>query len=811
VNLAWLVAVLQPHDVAPHPNFPNEEYDALPAARLAAVVSGDPWRLRQSSKFSAAAADNQGERGTNDVFKVVLLAERCLQSDTIGASVATLAEVLSDGQISDTAEAVALTLILCSAAAELDDYSTCFAILEAQVQRVSAVPTPDYSLLRSALLQQWALRLRDAGQPHLERSLEAARTLEHLDVTMCSDFAVNPGITTSPDVTLEQIRGSLRSAAISLTSGPHSNSDAQIISGSGVSMLPKRAPALPPTISVRTNGSRADTYADYVEQVFVDRFGNQTRSIGGAGQPDLFSTLLGLELLGHHWVRTVRKDLALLRLVQPVSDPANTADALRLLRHAPARNQLDIVLRRLQMGGPLAALSHDARQVLRTRTQPEQLRTVELRVLNVAAELLAPPEARVGLAAIRASLAAGGPPNLQGEWQLDLLRRAVAWEAAAALGNACGQPEEVAQLILNQANNVPPEDELLDDALLPAVARLEWANIPPRTQQAWVDFLQMRAAQLTSSASAVLNRTGREAPASTAASPLAGLSNHLNALLRGGTVDHSAVRNGVPVVRDALAAIRSDAARGTYSIGGVNVAHTAAVMVSAAPADTQELWPVLIDFLIDSAVNREDRSAAFEWLADSEVHLPPTAADLFRERAQDLLMTAGPDTFLEPPSLVPYPSALRFLGSHRLLEDADVYDAIAELAGGGAAGARREAALTVAALAAVNPRSELLVLALPLSRDPDIEVRAQAGRGLVVLMHTDETLAMVVQRRLRELLEEDGLLAPLIILRAMAKLTGGLPEVMRAQIRSLAQQHPSRSVRAEAERLGDGLDAPEYA
>jgi hypothetical protein len=786
MNLAWLVAVLQPHDVAPHPNFPDDEYDAQPAPRLAAFVIGDAWRRRRASQLSADGNAN----GEGDV---VTLAQRCLRADTIAVSVAALAARLTGARPTDVAEAAALALLTCSAAAELDDYTTCFAVLDAQLRWTPRANAPDDALVRAALLQQKALRLRDAGQPHLASSLEAADMLMHLNVAACSAFPTSRSVSWSSLTTLEQVRVSLLAAIGSLIS----MDDAEAAETRGMPTWQEQVRSPAASVILRTTRDRADTYASYVAQLFARQFGSQTRTIGGPERPDLFSSVLLLELAGHGQVYAAREELALLRLVQAEGDPSETADALRLLRHAAAKNELDLALRRLRSAGPLSVLSHDARQVLRTRTAPELLRTVELRVLTVAAELLAPAEARAGLAAVRTSLAAGGPPDLPGEWQLPMLRKEVAWVAAAVLGNACGAVNEVAGLLLDEVAKEQADEQLLDWSLQRAAAELEWSGVSRPAQRAWIDFLEARAAALPGTAEAVLTRIGRPPPASVSASPLDKLIHQLNVALTGGPVDPALVRDGVPLIRDALATIRADAARGSYSIGGTSKADVAAGLALVAHAD--ELWPDLTEFLVDPAVHREDRSRAFERLARSRATLPSDVADRFRRNAQQLLMSNGPDLF--DTSLVPYPEALRFLGSHSLLSDADTYDAVAALAGGATPAARREAAITVAALAAARPRSELLALALPLARDDDVEVRAHAGRALAVLARPEESLAAVAQRRLGDLLAEDGLLAPLLVLRALADVPGGLAEAVRRQVEDLAQQHPSRSVREEATRL----------
>jgi hypothetical protein len=350
---------------------------------------------------------------------------------------------------------------------------------------------------------------------------------------------------------------------------------------------------------------------------------------------------------------------------------------------------------------------------------------------------------------------------------------------------------------LSEAEKEQQGDQLLDRALLRATADIEWAEVPQRVQGAWIELLNARGADLPGTAEVVLARLGRSAPILDASSPLEALRHGLNTAIGGGSIDPAIVRDGVPLIREGLAEIRSEAARGHYSFGGLTVAEIAAGLVIVVGTD--ELWPDLTDFLLDPAVQRQDRTPAFERLARADFSLPGEVGVRFRQQAQQLLVSAGP-TLLETP-ISPYPAALRFLGAHRLIDTADLYDALAVLAGTGDADGRREAAVTVASLAATAPRGELLALALPLASDSDVEVRANAARALALLARSDEALATVARRRLRDLLLEDGLLVPLHILRALADVPEGLLDPVRGQVEDLADQHPARSVRAAARRL----------
>jgi hypothetical protein len=786
MGLAWLAAVLQPQDIAPHPNFADDDYDRSGPARLAAVVLGDPWRAFRIAQLV----------GNQDDDDPVSLAGKCLQSDSIAVSVEKLAHRLTGGPPpEDRALAGGLALIVGTAAAELDDYAACFRVLDAQLQWASEVRGSDDALIRAALLQQKALRLRDAGRSYFSTIVEVTAILSQVDIGRCSPFQTSPGVAWSSRTTLMQIRDSLANAAASLI--PPDQSARAEEAGLPTWRELVREPA--PSIALHEARNLAETYANYVAGLFAERFRSHSRSIGSPGNPDLFYSVLALELLGHSGVYDGRKEIALLRLVQVASEPAALMDTLRLLRHAVARNELDLVLERLRAAGPLSVLSKDARQILRMRAQPEMLRTVEIRVLGVAADLLAPAEARSALDAVRAVLTAGGPANWPGHWELQIFRTEVAWVAAAALGNACGAAGEVATLLLDQAAKAQPDDQFLDRALLRATAAIEWAEVPEATQRAWLDLFNSQGINLPGTAEVVFARLRQSPPNPTPSSPIAGVTYRLNAAIGGGAVDPELRSDGVPLVRETFGRIRADAARGTYSFTGTNAADVAASLVLFADAD--ELWPELTDFLLDSAVPRQEKTPAFERLVRSDISLPQEIADRFRENSQELLAGASPLT-LEP-LIAPYPAALRFLAAHGLIDDSEIYSKVAILADSENVDSRREAASTVAALATWAPGTGLLAFALPLARDNDVEIRARAARALALLAGREDALAAVSDQRLGELVSEDGLLVPLYILRALRDIPGGLPRAIRSRIEDLANQHPARSIRIAAKKLLD--------
>lgn len=785
MNLIWLAAVLQPRDVARHPNFSDSTVPVTPVERLAAAVIGGAWLHPLRDDHA------QEQPGLPDEAELVALAEGTLRPDSIAASVSTLAQRLHDGAVPDPAQAAALALMTCCAAAELDDYGTCFAVLDAVTHRLRDREDDDGRLVRAAVLQQRALRLRDAGRPHVDMAVAAGRLALAVDASRCTAFATGLGVDWGSQETCEHIRAALIDAAAAGV--PMEQETAALEAGLPDWQARVKAPST--EFAQRSTAMRADAYAGYVRDVFDRQYRTGARTIGGSQPSDLFHAALAHELLGHPAATRSRREVVLLRLVQPYPDLAQDRDVIRLLRHAAARTDLDLVLRRFRTAGPLTALSADARQILSARTAaPELLRSVELQVLQVAADLLAPAEARRGLDAVRAVLAAGGPSDLPGEWQLLLLRKEQAWRAAAALANACDAQTEAADLLLAEAG-AAAADELADRYVAGAVRVVEWGRVAPAAAAAWAIWIAQHGDAFPATAETVRDALNLVDPAAEGDGTLGAIVSRLNAAIHGTATAPAMGPQASEIVRRSLARVIAEAGRGISHLGGLEPADVAAGMITVAGAT--DLWPELATLLTDPAVRQAHKARAFERLGRAaRLAVPDTQAAAFR-RASGALLRPDRDPF-EPQSPSPYPPALRFLAVHRLLPDPEVMDLIAALAGSHEPAARAEAARTVAAVAAVSPRPELLVLALSLAHDDDVAARSHAGRALASLSSLSSPLAAVADRRLSDLLREDGLLAPTLLLGALADVSGRLPPAVREQVAALGTDHPSREVRAAA-------------
>lgn len=783
-DMTWLAAVLEPADIAPHPNFPDGDYDARPAVRLAALMMGDSWRVRRAQEL---ATDNGDDPAA--------LAARCFDVDTIASGVAELDRRLGSMPVgTDPVKSAALTLVLCAAATELDDFATCSRALGRQLDRLQRASNADHLLVRSALLQQQALRLCDSGDPYDAESREVQLLLRDLDPRALGSIEAAPWSHHSGHVTLRHIYGSLRDSADSL---PRTRSEPD---ADGLILSRPRAQTRSERSSILRQRDQRDSksYAAVVSELFHRRFGGRSSAFGPL--PDTFHSVLALEVAGHGAVYTARKELALLRLVRDRSRADAIADNFRLLRQAGARKELLAAVKEVAASGPLSALSQDARQILRTRTAPRLLRSVELAVLQAAADLLTPTEARLGLDAVLASLAFGGPPDLPGSWQWDLLRREAAWMAAGALSAACESVDEVAASLLTEIGQTEAHDQLVDISLRKAATSLDWNAASADTRATWELRMLDLAHLLPATSEAVLVAIGGvpEEPEDEA-DPTTRIIYRLNAVIRGQTDAFELDADDVAAVVDALDGVRQEASKGIFAVRAVSEADVAAALVTEI--GIHDLLQPLTDFLLDARVSRRHKTPAFERLARAQLNIPASVAARFQEAAPALLKDIGA-SFGER-ELVPYPAALRFLGAHRLRDEAEILGYVSELAASGDNIARREGAATVALLGSTAPSSVLLAMALTLSRDDDVDVRAKAGRALALMRSNDPSLEPIANSRLLGLLDEDGLQPPLVVLAALADLSD-LPAEVTGKVGELARQHPSRSVRAAAARLSHG-------
>ncbi|WP_328845190.1 hypothetical protein [Streptomyces sp. NBC_00258] len=683
----------------------------------------------------------------------------------------------------------------------MDDYATCDRVLDRLLTWVGTDGSAE-KMVRLILLQQKSLRLWDSGRNHRATNLEALQLINEIDVTAIPSFKVGPLAAGSSLNTLHHILAALKRAVWSLA--PQFEIEAS--QAAGYENFPTRDEQLRTPRSeelLRIRADRSEVYANFVSQTYKNAFRSSSRYvIGGPMAPDLFPETFAMELLGHAEVRKARKELALMRLLQVESldDPDHLRDALRLLRQAGAETELNLAVERLRAAGPLSALSEDARQILRARTTRELLRSPELRVLRGAAELMTPSEARGALDTVRAVLASGGPVNKPGFLQNNSKLLGEAWLAGAVLANAAEVPGEMVEVFLQEASKPETqEDDLRDRAIARAVRALSWPDISAAVVSRASSWLTEGETVAPATAEVVSSHCGPgEGGESETLSDLDEVAVRVNSAIRGNPMPRELVVRAVPLVRDALVGILRQAHGGAHSVGTLSAADIGAALIAYTDAP---LWVDLADFLSDPSIGRHETRDAFERLAHERPSMPESISDKFRSAAEEML-SASVDVFGGSDVFIPYPEALRFLSSNRLLDEITTFANIAKLAGDGTPAAREQAARTVATIAEVSPDTWLLAVATQLSHDRDSSVKAHAGRALALLASKDDNLSRVANPRIVQLLNEDGVLIPFRLLHAMRKQENLQPDV-RQEVERLSRDHPSRIVRHAAQTVID--------
>lgn len=535
-------------------------------------------------------------------------------------------------------------------------------------------------------------------------------------------------------------------------------------------------------------------YASFLDQAFDQRFRvSGTLTLGERQSADLFYATLALELAAHGNVYGFRLECARLRMLESSihRNGAYLDDVLRLLRLAASKKYIDVALNWMRASGPLDMLSSDARRIIRFRSLPERLRSVELRVLTAAAEVLTEEESSAALDAVLRCLQSDGPPNLPGEWELGIIRAETAWRAAAALSNASGRSDEVAGLLLAESATIDG-DQVRDTAVARALSMVDWSRVSNQTRQAWIGYLSAEGSKVPAIVSVAAPSLGAAAmPSQVGRADLEVVATWLNISMRGERINQEVVSSAVLQVREAMRSAQDSARRGINSLG-LPVADIAAGLIVYCGAT--ELWPDLVSFLTDSALFRTARSAAFERLAREAEDIPIEVRESFNAATESLLET--PD-FAFGSGLVPYPEALRLLGSAEIISDLKVMDSVARLAGLSSEG-RREAARTVELLSRNHAKQWMLGFAVELIRDEDVETRALAGSCLARLASSSPDIAEFCRKHIIDLLKEDGMLVPTLLLRSLRESGFQLTSDVTSYVNWMRDNHISSTVRRNA-------------
>ena len=277
------------------------------------------------------------------------------------------------------------------------------------------------------------------------------------------------------------------------------------------------------------------------------------------------------------------------------------------------------------------------------------------------------------------------------------------------------------------------------------------------------------------------------------------IATELNSVMSGAQAPAWFLNRATPEVRGMLERAQTDARRGQFGFGSVDAADIAAGLCLFLGAD---LWDPLVAFLTDPLLPRSFKASATDRLASASDQIPESAVADITTHAEGLLAGGSLPFLFEGPDIEPFPAAIRLLGATNAWSSPQLVVSLARLASGDER-SRLEASRTVTSLVQSRPivPEWLVFAAMQLSADLNANVRAESGRSLALAIGRVEFASELMAGRLQELLDEDGILVPLLVLRGLAGDVKDMPPTVLAQVEQLAETHMIHGVREQARYL----------
>jgi len=466
------------------------------------------------------------------------------------------------------------------------------------------------------------------------------------------------------------------------------------------------------------------------------------------------------------------------------------AEVLRLFRQSRAGDSLNSYLRWLRAGGPLQALSGAAIGIIRRDSFPNRLNEYDLRLLAETGDLLDWEDADE---ALRGVLEHAVSPKLAQPAYLDKVWLALArllspesqltWQIGAAAADAIlsGPP-----VLPSTSGAVAAVLGVVGPDAFTSIARAKLAEWAAAQQRGEDQDLARAVFEALREPVADDDLEGAELASWLVESPESGTRSQLD--------------RAVHWARDAIAAVRDRASKGTTAMGGADEIALGALLLRREP--DPELAEQIVQAIVDTRVAPVLKTNAFRILAQG--------VDFSED--QDLLLKAtraewsdpGRDPFLGRSNAAGvYAEALMFSAARQYIDRDDAIETVMSLAGSEDSGAVRSAVQLVPAIAKSfdEPQWSHFLL-LQLSRHHDPTVVAQAGRSLVEVSRLDSSVSGMIQRRIRELLAADGVRVPLFVIHGYQYLRAeerrSLEGWERQLVARLAEAHMSRVVRLAA-------------
>lgn len=791
MSLKWIAALVAPADVSPHPNFPPSEVQAeelfglLMQARFVdhdRIVNQEdepglppPTRARPSISASPAEID------------VLAACRQGFESSDANRNLDHLVDLLRKRTLDPVGE-VAVTLLTSTLLAELDRHHEAVSLVGDLLGRTGGDLEGGFP--RAIALQHLALRKLETGETGLQESREATALLRKMRLKDVEPFRLSAGVSWSYKKTIASMRQELLAAAQS------HQVRAEPLDGSGWQKIVRSEP---PLLSLRTSVRGLRGYQEAAKAAFRDEFhaGGETVFMDDPVDPPMYSAVLHYDVIGHSGeVFGWRTQLGIQRATPffvGASLEWHAREVIRLLRQADNLQLLELAVRNIRAGGPLMSLLGDAEQIARAKIKSKSFSTVELVVLAGSAQLLPEALAEELFDAISTAIRTGATSTSL-RWEIESSRLEKALVAVSAIAGTINKSSAMARLLLEVAQDTTSEDPFMEQALVRIADGLDWVNVSTDVMEAWREWLTGGDSNLhISIAAEISDSLTLPSEAEEPSLPLSrkGIAEIINRhLVSKESIPESLKGPLVEAMMTSMSRVREDAAQHTFVMGGGPVAELG--LAVAHITNDEELWAALAIFLMDPRVARHDKSLAFDRIAEG--HWPASRQFVSELRAHwhELLFSSEPS--MMETTINPYPSLLRAAIALGLPSSEEITDLLTRLSGGEAT-ARVEAARTARVIGRNTNWQWITHVALHLSQDRDHVVRAEAGRALTALLGSSQDLTELVHKRVLELLREDGLLIPTLLLRGLEETNAKLPSAISGEISRIGQDHLAFGVR----------------
>lgn len=792
IEIAWLVAVMAPWTVSPHPNFSESEPSG--PALLALVTEGrgqdreSKYGRLTTSRFATALIEN---------------AMMATHADTQDAGSIALENIAVDNTLPFAARTAA-ALFASVAFAESDQHTRGIDLLDTLLSEIRTLADgksayPSLQLCGAALGLQATQRNMEIRQFNAARSELAwvFAVLPRGAHSRYDRFPVSRGISWGSSRVQADIATLLKSNAAALEATLE-----DIRGGKWEGIVRGRSGWIAMRQRLQ-DGKRDEAMLNSLYEKQYEATSGKIRFGGVPVSTNAWNALLSAELTST-WsrVNSGREAYARILLLEGLNSPFNASEALRLLRHADSKDVLNVVLRQLRSSGPLEAIRNDMVSILDRRSATKYATASDLRVLQSSSELMSPDERGLAVEFVKYHLTTD---DLFREAQWTKQERVLKTLSALLVGDSTDSlaAESALQVVAELQGE---ESDPAIQALIRFADSVAWREVAPRVRSKWLAWATAtpEATEVPLTAKLTVGALVRGDKASAVEKDP--LGNALN-LITGNPTDQNDIDLAAQSLSTALSRQREEAVGGSRSFGGLDPFDLAAAF--AVRFDDDTVWEQIAFHISEAALDASQLGRGLDRLALSTAALPKIVVDALSANGTRLLKLEPEYGFFSTPSVAPFPSAVRILSSESLLSDAEAMTAVIRMMSQGVLG-RLEAAKCSSRIKTDRLSPWRLALLLQASFDSEPEIVAEAGLGLGANYDPKEPHNEHVADRIVELLATNGVTVPMRVMQGLyrnVQMVSIDPSAVLLAVKILGQNSVSRSVREGAMDLLEHLSS----